>query len=139
MFPAPPKCRIAGETKKGEKDPSQPPVKTFRELFCEQRALSTERFEDVLTALAWYPHARPVRWMTGLVAPRYCMPDREFVRAVGDLKTRRLFSNEAADFHLQPDNRRFVRRVLKVRVSAERLRRIFDAVMAVKDTQVPMG
>jgi hypothetical protein len=47
--------------------------------------------------------------------------------------------NEAADFHLHRDNRAFPRRVLKARVSAERLRRIFDAVMAVRDTQPPTG
>jgi hypothetical protein len=114
-------------------------LKTFRELYCEQHALQTERFVDVLTARAWYPHARPVRWLMQLVAPGYCAPDRDFVRSVGVLKSRRIFVDEAADFHLQPDNRRFVRRVCKARVSAERLRHIFDAVMAVRDTQPPVG
>ena len=130
---------LRGGREKGKRTAHTTVLKTFRELYCEQHALPSERFEDVLTARAWYPHALPWRWLTGLVYREYYSPDREFVRAVGDLKSRRHFANEATDFHLHRDNRAFARRVLKARVSAERLRRIFDAVMAVRDTQPPVG
>jgi len=114
-------------------------LKTFRELYCEQHGLPSERFEEVLTARAWYPHAQGWRWLMSLVNREYYSTDREFVRAVGDLRSRRHFMNEASDFHLHRDNRAFPRRVLKARVSAERLRRIFDAVMAARDSQPPVG
>jgi hypothetical protein len=114
-------------------------MKSFRELYCERHGLPAERFEDALTARAWYPHARLVRGLMRLAYPKFLEPDREFVRAVGDLRTRRLFTNEAADFHMHRANRNFVRRVLKARVSAERLRRVFDEVMGARDSQPPTG
>jgi hypothetical protein len=113
-------------------------VKTFRELYCERHGLPAERFEDALTALAWYPHTRLVRWLMQVAHPKYLEPDREFVRAVGDLRTRRLFSNEAANFHHERANHWFIRRVLKARVSAERIRRVFDEVMGARDSQPPV-
>lgn len=60
--------------------------------------------------------------MIELVTPDFFAADREFIRGIADMRSRRGFQAEAAEFHTHSDNRSFSRRWLRVRVSAERAR-----------------
>jgi len=100
---------------------------TIRANYCARRALPPEAFERDVLARVLYPHARVLRPLIELVDRRYFEPEREFVRGVGNLGNRQAFSAEASQYRHHPDNRRFIRRVLRVRASTQSFRRLLDA------------
>lgn len=112
-------------------------MKTFRELYCAQHALPLDRFERELVRRSLYLHAWPIFWLLKLNR-NYASPDYEFVRGVGELRNRREFRNEAAEYHYHPHNRGVLRSVLKLRVSSQRLQRIFEAEIEEHGSRPPM-
>ncbi|WP_438479968.1 hypothetical protein [Oleiharenicola lentus] len=113
--------------------------KTFRELYCERHHLPLEKFERVLVARSLSWQAKPFWWLLGL-NDDYTSADREFVRSVGGLRKRRDFRNEVFEFHNEPSNRRFfLRRVLGMRVSGEKLQKIFEQEMTAGESTPPMS
>lgn len=100
-------------------------MKTFRELYCERRGIHADRFEHelVFRSLTW--QARPIYWLLGLNR-EYTSPDYDFVRGVGDLRNWREFRNESIEYYYHPHNRGFLRTVLRLRVSAQRLQHVLE-------------
>ncbi len=111
---------------------------TFRERYCRQWGLRPDEFEEHLFRRALYLHARLLRPLLEL-ADGYFGPDREFLRAVGDLRSRRLFHGEAAEYHALSDRRRVLRRWLRLRVSAERTRVLMEACWSGPDSRPPQA
>jgi hypothetical protein len=77
-------------------------------------------------ALFWrslYLHAWPVALLLGGYRADFFNADREFIDDVTRLTRCRDFDEASYDFTLHPDNRRFARRWLRLRVSSHRLRR----------------
>jgi hypothetical protein len=112
-------------------------VKTFRELYCAQHSIPQERFDGELVRRSLHLHARPFYWLLGLNRD-YTSPDYEFVRGVGELRNRREFRNEAAEFHYHPHNRGMFRSLLKLRVSSHRLQKIFEREIEEHGSRPPM-
>ncbi|MBA3849956.1 MAG: hypothetical protein C0502_08160 [Opitutus sp.] len=110
---------------------------TFRERYCRHWAIPLEQFEPHALARALYPQARLVRGLLRLRAG-YFTADCEFLRSVGDIRSRRLFPAEAADFHYVPQNRDLCRRWLRLRVSAERTRQLMEECWGDPDSAAPM-
>jgi hypothetical protein len=100
-------------------------MRTFRELYCERRGISADRFEHELVYRSLHWQARPVYWLLGLNR-EYTSPDYEFVRSVGDLRRWKEYREEAIEYHYHPRNRGFLRTALRLRVSAQRLKDILD-------------
>jgi hypothetical protein len=100
-------------------------MKTFRELYCEHHGVAPDQFERTLVRRALHWHARPFYWLLAL-NQTYRSADCEFVRGVGELRSRRGFHNEAAEFHYHPHNHGFLRTALRLRVSSHRLQSIFE-------------
>lgn len=113
-------------------------MKTFRELYCEHHGVAYERFERVLLWRCLHWQARPFYWLMW-VNRDYYSADFEFIRGVGDLRGRRDFRNEAAEFHYHPGNRGFLRTVLRMRVSSKRLQSVFERVVNSPHSTPPMG
>lgn len=95
----------------------------FAEKFCARRQVAPKNFEASVLRLALYPAARLLFPLLNL-SPGYFAPDREFIRGVGRISRGEAFRYEEQDFSLDPDNRGLLRRGLKLRVSARRLRRL---------------
>ncbi len=95
---------------------------TLRERYCAHWQISPDAYEEHLFRRSLYFHARGLRGIFQLVSPGYFAADREFIRAIGDLRSRRGFHSEAAEFHAAGANRALGRRWLRFRVSAERPR-----------------
>jgi hypothetical protein len=112
-------------------------VKTFRELYCAQHSISHERYDGELVRRSLHLHALPIYWLLGLNRD-YTSPDYEFVRGVGELRNRRDFRNEAAEYHYHPHNRGLLRSLLKLRVSSQRLQRIFEREIEEHGSRPPM-
>ncbi len=109
---------------------------SFRERYCAHYGLRPEQFETHLFGRALYPHARPVRWLLDR-SPNYFMADREFLRNVGDLRSRRSFHAEAGEYGSHAKNTGFLRRWLRLRVSAERVRLIMESIWTTRESTPP--
>ena len=70
-----------------------------------------------------YPHAWPLAVLGGYRADRF-VPDRALVNYCGGLRTRADVESELREFARLPENARFARRLLRVRISGRRLRRL---------------
>lgn len=111
-------------------------LKTFRELYCEQRQISYDRYEADVVRRCLHRRARPFYWLLGLNR-EYTSPDFQFVRSVGDLRNRRQFRDEAAEYFYHPGNGGFFRKVLRFRVSSRRLQALFEELMGRSNVPVP--
>ncbi len=111
---------------------------TFRERYCRRWALRPEEFDDHAFRRGLYWHARLLRPLLEMLDGHFA-PDREFLRVVADLRSRRLFQAEAAEFHSGVAGRRFLRRWLRLRVSAERTRLLMEECWGQADSRPPVG
>lgn len=111
---------------------------TFRERYCSIHQIGSADFEEHLLPRALYFHARPIRGVLGAFVD-YFAADREFLRSVGDLRSRRFFHAEAGEFHSHAANRHFLRRFLRLRVSAERVRQIMEASWGALGSNPPVA
>ncbi len=113
-------------------------TKTFRELYCERQGIAPDKFERRLLVRCLYLHARAVYWLLLLFGPGYFAADLDFVRGAGELKYRRELRDEMAEFRCHPAGRGFMHRVLRLRVSADRLKRIFEQHVTATDSRDPI-
>jgi len=111
---------------------------TFSEMYCARHGVDAAEFERRLFLAGLYPHARWLLWLLRLAGPDYFSPDREFIRAVGQLRSRRLLHAEIGEFHTHPRNRGVWRVVLRLRVSTTRVRRLIDANWQGPDSRPPV-
>ena len=116
-----------------------PTMKTFRELYCERRRLDPSQFEEEVLHRSLYPHARLVSWPLRCLNRNYFGADRDFIRGVGGLTCRLDFRSEMSEYFYHPGNRGFLRRVLRLRVSAGQLRRFFKEEIDTVDSRHPFG
>lgn len=94
--------------------------RTMAERFCAANQIAPEDFEQAVLLRALYPWACRFYFLLSLNR-RYFAADREFVNAVGRIRRMKEFGAEALDFAYNPLNRGFFRRVLRLRVSTQRL------------------
>ena len=100
---------------------------SFAERYCERFSVNPADFEAHLLRQALYPAARALGAVVSLKND-FFIPDREFVRAAGRLTDPRKFYNEAEEFFIAPENRAFLRRHLRLRVSVRRMKRLVRSV-----------
>jgi hypothetical protein len=108
-------------------------AETFQEKVCRHFDVPPERYGALVLSCTLYPHAR---WLRPLGSNEFLAPDRAFITAVGSLTRWRDFSGAAWDFQHDARNRRFTRRVLRLRVSVGRMRVLFSEVWG---GAVPIG
>lgn len=107
-------------------DLPESPLDNFQETFCAQYGVPSERFEETVLRLTLYPHAR---WLAEIGPRRLLSADRRFVASVGRLTRWKGFTAEVHDYQNDPENRRFWRHRLRLRVSVRRMRDLFSEVM----------
>ena len=111
---------------------------TFRERYCAKTGIRPEDFESHVLARALYAHAKPFRALLDWSA-NYFAADRDFVRCVGDIRSRRQFHAEAGEFRSHPRNKGFFRRALRLRVSAEKLRVLMESAWGSSESVPPVA
>lgn len=104
-------------------------MSSFAELFCARHNLSLEQFEEEVIARSIHYHATLLWRLINWVHPDYFTADRQFIRALADVRSLRDFRVESSAFTHHPANRGFLRRMLKVRVSSGRLRRLIASYL----------
>jgi hypothetical protein len=110
---------------------------SFRERYCAIHQIAPSDFEEHLLPSALYLHARPLRGVLQSL-PEYFSADREFLRSVGDLRSRRFFHAEAGEYHTATACRGFLHRFLRLRVSAERVRQIMESTWGTSGSNPPV-
>lgn len=104
-------------------------MSSFAELFCARHHLSPEQFEEEVIARSIHFHATLLWRVINWVHPDYFTADRQFIRALADVTSLRDFRVESSAFTHHPANRGFMRRMLKIRVSSGRLRRLIASYL----------
>ncbi|MEO7414034.1 MAG: hypothetical protein ABIZ81_11830 [Opitutaceae bacterium] len=93
---------------------------TFSEKFCTRRHIPLTDYENEMLRVSLYFPGRLVRLVLNREAS-YFAPDREFIRAVGKLPDVHGFDAEVWAYTINPENSRFHRLHLKMRVSAKKI------------------
>lgn len=96
-------------------------MKTFRELYCEEFDIPPEAFEEEVLWRCFYPnavHLGRLRWRWN---PRYFDADLQLIREVTDCTTVSEMRAELNDFRYHRPISGFQRKVLRIRVSGQRL------------------
>lgn len=99
---------------------------TYEQTYCEVAKCPPSRFARRLFWAALPPGVRAVAPLLLALNPRFFAADLELIMAVARLKTSDELEEEIRDFRADPRNRRWSRRVLKLRVSTRRLRQLLE-------------
>lgn len=102
--------------------------KTFAEIYCEREGLSPAELNRTLFSRTLYPQARPFFRLVHWLDPGHFMADHEFCEDVRNLRSLEDFTLVLASYIEHPSNWGFLRRRLRIRVSARRMFRIVRAV-----------
>jgi hypothetical protein len=102
--------------------------KTFAELYCERHGVPRPRYNAVVFRQALFPHARLLLVVVRSLSRLHFLADHEFVEDVGHIKGVGDFSYPLGSFIEHPANRGFLRRVLRLRVSARRMLHLVRSV-----------
>ncbi|HVZ64932.1 MAG TPA: hypothetical protein VG936_10200 [Lacunisphaera sp.] len=101
---------------------------TFSELYCARERIAPSDAPERLFRAGLYPHARLFVRLIRLLRRRHFLADHEFIEDVGYLRSLEDFSLALGCYIEHPDNRGFLRRRLRLRVSARRVLRIVRSV-----------
>jgi len=100
----------------------------FIDLYCQQQGIDPGEFAPHLFQRALYPQARPLVGLLGFLRRDYFQADRFFIEDVARLQCYEDFHLVGVDYSQHHSNGWFPRRVLRLRVSTERMRRIVREV-----------
>jgi hypothetical protein len=110
---------------------------TFAELYCARHGLAPDAYQQAVFRRVLYPHARPLAWLLPLLDRDYFAADLDLVRAAGLARKLGEYANDAEEFVHHPANRGALRRVLRLRVSARRLRALLREVLPASGSAPP--
>lgn len=94
---------------------------TVLETYCARRSIPGARFKETLLTRSLNPLARRLRPVLRRVSPDFFALDEAYVECVGRVRTLHQLLDESYDFRNHEENRAFLRRALRLRVSVERL------------------
>lgn len=100
----------------------------FIDLYCQQQGIDAAEFGTHIFERALYPQARPLVGVLRLTRRDYFQADRFFIDDVSRLQRYEDFHAIGVEYSQHHSNGWFVRRVLRLRVSTERMRRIVREV-----------
>lgn len=106
---------------------------TFKQRFIEKTGGMPEHFARDVLRRTLLPHARvllPVAW---LLESSVLAADYDLIADIGQLTSRREFTDTVSVRRYHPANRGFLRKVVRVRVSINRLQKLVYTVMRPAD------
>ena len=111
----------------------------FEEIYCQRHHCDKGRFRRDLFWKCVPPHAIPLAWLFGGVRGSFFEADREMLAGVAVATRGERISDEVHDFFHHPANRRWLRRVLRIRMSTAKLRLIAQDYIAAVPAEAPDG
>lgn len=108
--------------------PSSARPATFAELYCAQTGCPPEKFSRRIFWRTLHWHAVPFAplWWVG----RYFEADRNLIQACGQASRSKDIREEIREFSYHPQNRSWLHRRAKFRVSTQRLSRLANSFLA---------
>ena len=103
--------------------------KTFAELFCGHHRLPPEKYAEVMARHCLYRRTLVVWPLLRLLHKGYFDADLDFISNVGLLRQPEDLKDEINAFFRHRGNRGFLRRVLRLRVSARRVGHTVQTLM----------
>ncbi len=101
----------------------------FAWKFCRAHKIAATRYRAVLMRRSLYPAARWLAPLLRLLDPEFFAADHECLETIGRLRRLRDLPIATYEFARHSDNRRFLRRTLRLRISAGRVQDIVHSVM----------
>ncbi len=98
-----------------------PKADTFAAIYCATRGIDPADYQRAVFREVLYVHARPLAPVVLWFNRRHFIADYEFVEDVGHIRSVADFSLPMGSYIEHPDNHGFLRRRLRVRVSARRM------------------
>jgi hypothetical protein len=108
---------------------AHPRMKTFAELFCLHYGTEPEHYARTALRMTLHRRALVLAPLLGLFAPDHFACDLNFLRCVGELHRPADLLDEIRYFYWHPWNQGFLRRNLRLRVSAARVTRLVRVIM----------
>jgi len=108
--------------------PAPPIEASFRQRFCTHFGVPLADYHAVLLRHTLHPHARWLHRVVERIAPGWFTADRALVTEVSTATAHRDLHFSLEDYNLNPRNRRFARRVLRLCISPRRFERVCDDV-----------
>lgn len=99
-------------------------MRTLEQVYCERHSCTPAQFRRRLFAHGLYPHARPFAWLIRLLHRRFFTADDALVRLVAEASTMRIVREEVRDYFWDSENRGWLRRVVNIRVSGQRVKNL---------------
>ena len=96
-------------------------AKPFREAVCEQLGVPPKAYEEEVLWRCLFPSARPLARLLRLLNSHFFDDDLELIRSVADCAALRELRAELSDYRYHKRIRGFLRSILHVRVSGQRL------------------
>jgi hypothetical protein len=103
--------------------------KSFQALYCARWHVPPEQFRSDLLSRALYPHARPVMPLLRRINGQHCQADFEFIDDVAYLEKIEGFQDALDCFAGHFSNHGFLRRRLRLRISARRMWRVVREIL----------
>jgi len=100
----------------------------FHDKFCAQYGVGPEEYDAAMLWRSLYPAGKILHLFVRGSAEHFS-PDRDFVRGVGRLSRLADFESEVWAFTRNPRNGSFLRRRLRMRVSAKKVYQLMREVM----------
>jgi hypothetical protein len=108
---------------------AQTRMRTFAELLCEHYGIEPEHYLRTVFRVTLHRRALLLAPVLGLFAPDHFACDLSFIRRVGELQRPADLMDEIRYFYWHPWNRGFLRRTLRLRVSAARMTRLVRVIL----------
>ena len=100
------------------------PAHNFAELYCEQQGIPLSAYSRHIFHRALYPHGRPLTWLLNPDKSNYFEADRVFVQDVARLTRYEDFLDAGMYYNQHRTTSRFLRRVLRLRISTGRMHKL---------------
>ncbi len=105
-------------------------VESFKERYCAATGCAERAFTGQVLWACLYRGAWPWALWARFAAPEFFAADRELIDAVGGAKSLAQVERELRDFSTDSRNREWWRRVVRLRISTRRLRRLARRYLA---------
>jgi hypothetical protein len=104
-------------------------MKSIAELSRELCGVPSERFALRAFRQCLYPHARPVACVLMKIKPEFFEADLALIKAIGRITQLRELDDEIEAYWTHPQQGGWLRRILKVRVSTQRVERFAKGLL----------
>jgi len=108
-------------------------VNTLEENYCAKHQCPPAKFRREILRRTLHRHALPAAFLLELFRSDYFSLERDFIRVVGNVRSMRELENELREYRTDHRNRQWWRRIMRLRLSSQRFRRLARQYLIMAD------